>query len=57
MNDVREYIGLALITAILVFMYVFVIQIVNDATCPAMDRAVSPAFLSEFLEFIALCWW
>ena len=57
MNDIQDYIGSALIIVIAIFMYVFVIQIVNDATCGAMERAVSPVILSKFLQFLSLCWW
>ena len=57
MNDIKDYIGSALIIAIAIFMYVFVMQTVNDATCPAMDRVSSQVIGEGLVKFLSLCWW
>ena len=58
MDRINDYIGSALIIAMAIFMYVFVIQIVNDATCPALGRADSPpAIVRDVIYLLGLCWW
>ena len=56
--DIKDYIGAALIIAMGIFMYVFVMQTVNDATCPALGRTDSPpAIVRDVIYLLGLCWW
>ena len=57
MNDLIEAIGPVVLIVITIFMYIFVVQIVNDATCTALDRSVTPAIGSGLIKALALCWW
>ena len=56
MNDLKdlvEAIGPIVMIVITIFMYIFVVQIVNDATCAAMDRHAPLG--NNFIKLIALC--
>ena len=55
MNDILDTVRATLVILVTIFMYVMVVQVVNDAACIAMDRHASLG--SGFIKLIALCWW
>ena len=55
MNDVLDYVRVVLVLLVTIVMYVLVMQVANDVTCPSLDRHASLG--SGFIKFISLCWW
>ena len=57
MDDIVNLLGAALIIAILLFMYVFVVQLVNGPSCAALANGYLVPVVREFTQAISLCWW
>ena len=57
MDDIMNLLGAALIIAILLFMYVFVVQLVNGPSCAALANGYLVPVVREFTQAISLCWW
>ena len=55
MNDLTNVIRPFLVILLIIIMYVFVVQLTNDAACAAMDRSVTPASGDWFIKILALC--
>ncbi len=54
MNDLLETMGPLLIILMTLLMFVFVMQILNDATCAAMDEHAPIG--NGLIKLLALCW-
>ena len=57
MSDLLEAIGPVLIIIITLLMYLFVVQLVNDPACAALDRSITPIIGKGLIKALALCWW
>ena len=56
MNDIMSVVGPFLVIAITIVMYVLVVQVMNDGTCTALDKSVTPIIGKPLIRFLALCW-
>lgn len=57
MDDIKNLFGLGLMSLMIVFMYVFVVQLVNDPACAALANGYLMPVAREFMQVISLCWW
>ena len=57
MDDIKNLFGLGLMSLMIVFMYVFVVQLVNDPACAALANGYLMPVAKEFMQLISLCWW
>ena len=57
MDDIMNLFRAGLIILILLLMYVFVVQLVNDPACAALANGYLMPVAKEFTQFISLCWW
>ena len=57
MNDLTSVIRPFVVILLVIVMYIFVVQLMNDPACAVMDRNVAPILGEGFVKFIALCWW
>ena len=57
MDDIKNLFGLGLMFLMVVFMYAFVVQLVNDPACIALADGYLMPVAKEFMQLISLCWW
>ena len=57
MDDIMSLFGALLMIAMVAFMYVFVVQLVNDPACTALANGYLMPVAKEFMQLISLCWW
>ena len=46
-----------LIIVILLVMYVFVVQLINEPSCAALANGYLVPVIRELTQVISLCWW
>ena len=56
-NDIVAYMKIALVVLFAFFVYAFITQALNEATCASMERVNSSIAGKELIQFLALCWW
>ena len=53
MNDIMNLAGALLMVAMTIFMYVFVVQLVNDPACLSLEK--SSALGKQVIQLVFLC--
>ena len=57
MDDIMSLAGALIMMAITTFMYVFVVQLINDPACAALANGYLMPVAKEVMQVISLCWW
>ena len=57
MNDLINVIRPVVVIVVTLAMYVFIVQLMNDTTCAALNSSTSSLVGKGFIELIAMCWW
>ena len=57
MDDIMNLFRAGLIILILLVMYVFVVQLINEPSCAAFANGYLMPIAKEFMQLISLCWW
>ena len=57
MEDIMNLFRAGLIIVILLVMYVFVVQLVNEPSCTALANGYLVPVIRELTQVISLCWW
>ena len=57
MDDIKNLIGALFMIATMVFMYVFVVRLINEPSCAALADGYLVPVIRELTQAISLCWW
>lgn len=57
MSDIRNLLGIVVMLAAIVFMYLFGVQLINDPACAALANGYLMPVAKEVMQVISLCWW
>ena len=57
MENIMNLFRAGLIIVILLVMYVFVVQLINEPSCAALANGYLVPVIRELTQVISLCWW
>lgn len=57
MENIMNLFRAGLIIVILLVMYVFVVQLINEPSCAALADGYLVPVIRELTQAISLCWW
>ena len=57
LSDIMTYMKIALVIVFAFFMYAFITQALNEATCASLAAPGYQASGKGLMRFLSLCWW